>query len=288
MQTQWPLVIFTLFVCVTSGTLGMLSIFALKDKAEKIQMPAVILAAVSLVVGGVGSFTHLQHWERIFNGFGHITSGITQELIGCVVLAVLIVIWFVMIRGQKTNKALAWVTLIASIAMVAATAHSYWMAGRPAWGVGLEFFYLGNACLLGPVVLWALTAVKADNQCLADSINFTFVGGIIALVTEVIFIALAAGTKFTDVGHYLNPTLMTTAPTHIDNVASIALTGAGAPLFWLSLVCAAATAVCAFMAKKNPEASKALMAVALIAAFATSIMFRVVVYMVGYPVLLVY
>ena len=81
METQWPLVIFTLFVCLTCGTLGGMSILALKGQGRNLQMTALITSAVSLVVGGIGAFLHLEHWERIFNGFGHITSGITQELI---------------------------------------------------------------------------------------------------------------------------------------------------------------------------------------------------------------
>ena len=75
METQWPLVIFTLFVCLTCGTLGGMSILALKGQGRNLQMTALITSAVSLVVGGIGAFLHLEHWERIFNGFGHITSG---------------------------------------------------------------------------------------------------------------------------------------------------------------------------------------------------------------------
>lgn len=39
-----------------------------------------------------------RHWERIFNGFGHLTSGITQELIAIVVLAAVAVAYLVMLR----------------------------------------------------------------------------------------------------------------------------------------------------------------------------------------------
>ena len=87
METQWPLVIFTLFVCITCGLLGSMSILALKGRGRDLQMTGLVTSVVCLVVGGIGAFLHLEHWERIFNGFGHITSGITQELIGCVALA---------------------------------------------------------------------------------------------------------------------------------------------------------------------------------------------------------
>ena len=67
METQWPLVIFTFFVCVTCGLLGSMSVLALKGQGRDLQMTALVASAVSLVIGGIGSFLHLQHWERIFS-----------------------------------------------------------------------------------------------------------------------------------------------------------------------------------------------------------------------------
>lgn len=47
-------------------------------------------------------------------------------------------------------------------------------------------------------------------------------------------------------------------------------------------------AACAFVAKKKVGASKTLMVVAAIGALATSVMFRVLIYQLGYPVVLMY
>ena len=250
METQWPLVIFTLFVCLTCGTLGGMSILALKGQGRNLQMTALITSAVSLVVGGIGAFLHLEHWERIFNGFGHITSGITQELIGCVALAIVIVAWFVVLRGGKpVPKALAWATLAVAVLMVVATAHSYLMPARPAWGLALVAFYLGNACLLGAAAVWLISILKKDEAV---------------------------------------PTSMTTAPTHVDSLMTVMVSGAGAPMFWGSIVSVIVAAACAFVAKKKVGASKTLMVVAAIGALATSVMFRVLIYQLGYPVVLMY
>ena len=193
METQWPLVIFTLFVCLTCGTLGGMSILALKGQGRNLQMTALVTSAVSLVVGGIGAFLHLEHWERIFNGFGHITSGITQELIGCVALAVVIVVWFVTLRGDKpVSKALAWVTIVVAVAMVAATAHSYFMPARPAWGLALVVFYLGNACLLGAVVVWLISILKKDEAVEATGIQLTFIAALVQIVADVVFVIACA------------------------------------------------------------------------------------------------
>ena len=183
METQWPLVIFTLFVCLTCGTLGGMSILALKGQGRNLQMTALITSAVSLVVGGIGAFLHLEHWERIFNGFGHITSGITQELIGCVALAIVIVAWFVVLRGGKpVPKALAWATLAVAVLMMVATAHSYLMPARPAWGLALVAFYLGNACLLGAAAVWLISILKKDEAVEATGIQLTFIAALVQMV----------------------------------------------------------------------------------------------------------
>ena len=253
METQWPLVIFTLFVCLTCGTLGGMSILALKGQGRNLQMTALITSAVSLVVGGIGAFLHLEHWERIFNGFGHITSGITQELIGCVALAIVIVAWFVVLRGGKpVPKALAWATLAVAVLMMVATAHSYLMPARPAWGLALVAFYLGNACLLGAAAVWLISILKKDEAVEATGIQ------------------------------------LTTAPTHVDSLMTVMVSGAGAPMFWGSIVSVIVAAACAFVAKKKVGASKTLMVVAAIGALATSVMFRVLIYQLGYPVVLMY
>ena len=76
-------------------------------------MPAWIAAAVLLAAGGIAVFFHLEHWERIFNGFGHLTSGITQELIAIVVLAVVAVAYLVYLRRPSDGAQRAGVAVLA-------------------------------------------------------------------------------------------------------------------------------------------------------------------------------
>ncbi|MDR1713844.1 MAG: dimethyl sulfoxide reductase anchor subunit, partial [Coriobacteriales bacterium] len=85
MELQWPLIIFTLFICLGAGTFCVAGLLAGLGKGEKLQLSAVVVALAAVVIGGIASFVHLQHWDRAFNGFGHLTSGITQELIAIVV-----------------------------------------------------------------------------------------------------------------------------------------------------------------------------------------------------------
>ena len=85
MELQWPLILFTTLVAWSAGVFGTQAVLALRGEAPKAQLSCWITAAVLLAAGGIAVFFHLEHFERIFNGFGHLTSGITQELIAIVV-----------------------------------------------------------------------------------------------------------------------------------------------------------------------------------------------------------
>ena len=98
MELQWPLILFTTLLAWAAGLFAAQCLWALRGKGARAQMPALVASAALLAVGGIAVFFHLEHWERIFNGFGHLTSGITQELIAIVVLAIVMVVYFVYLR----------------------------------------------------------------------------------------------------------------------------------------------------------------------------------------------
>ncbi len=288
---QWPLVLFTLFVCLTCGVFGTMGILALKGKGRQLQTTGLIIACASLVVGGLAVFTHLQHWERIFNGFGHITSGITQEFIGCILLACVAIAWIVILRkGVKDiPKGLAWATIVVALVMVGFTGHSYYMPARPAWGPAFMLFYLGSACLMGPAIMWMVAAVKGDGEAEAAGVKLTFIGGIVQVASQLIYAATVAMAGVAQYGHYADPTRMTTHPVHVDSLLAVMTTGDGAAMFWGSLVLAVvAVAVAVASRDKDADATKTFAIVAVVAAVAASVMFRVLFYQLGYSVFTLY
>ncbi|BFL04350.1 hypothetical protein K100096D8_05580 [Eggerthella lenta] len=168
MELQWPLILFTTLVAWSAGLFGTQALMAVFGVGKKAQVPAWVCSAVLLAAGGIAVFFHLEHWERIFNGFGHLTSGITQELIAIVVLAVVAIVYLVLMRksddGASVPKWLAWVAVALSVVLVAVMAHSYTMAARPAWDSALWILYvLGNACVLGPATFALLSALAAGG-----------------------------------------------------------------------------------------------------------------------------
>ncbi|MFR8047087.1 MAG: DmsC/YnfH family molybdoenzyme membrane anchor subunit, partial [Eggerthella lenta] len=220
MELQWPLILFTTLVAWSAGLFGTQALMAVFGVGKRAQVPAWVASAVLLAAGGIAVFFHLEHWERIFNGFGHLTSGITQELIAIVVLAVVAIVYLVLMRksddGASVPKWLAWVAVALSVVLVAVMAHSCTMAARPAWDSVLWILYvLGNACVLGPATFLLVLAAGGPGDQPADRAadagapaGRTALAGAalnaLAALAFAIFLQLSAGS-FADVGLYFDP-----------------------------------------------------------------------------------
>ena len=287
MELQWPLIIFTTLVVWSAGLFGTQALMAVFGVGKRAQVPAWVASVVLLAVGGIAVFFHLEHWERIFNGFGHLTSGITQELIAIVVLAVVAVAYLALMRksddGASVPRWLAWLSVALSAVLVAVMAHSYTMAARPAWDSVLWILYvLGNACVLGPATFALLSALKGEGSegkapLAGAALNAA------AAAAFAIFLQLSAGS-FASVGLYFDPTHPTKAMA--DAAATV---GVQAPLLWLGAVAVGALVplVAAFMGKRTKN-WKLWAPVAVIAALIGAVCMRVVFYNLGLSVFMFY
>ena len=299
MELQWPLILFTTLVAWSAGLFGTQALMAVFGVGKKAQVPAWVCSAVLLAAGGIAVFFHLEHWERIFNGFGHLTSGITQELIAIVVLAVVAIVYLVLMRksddGASVPKWLAWVAVALSVVLVAVMAHSYTMAARPAWDSVLWILYvLGNACVLGPATFLLVLAAGGPGDQPADRAadagapaGRTALAGAalnaLAALAFAIFLQLSAGS-FADVGLYFDPTHPTKAMA--DAAATVA---SQAPLLWLGAVAVGAFVplAAAFMGRRTGS-WKLWAPAAIIAALVGAVCMRVVFYNLGLSVFMFY
>ncbi|WP_306798171.1 dimethyl sulfoxide reductase anchor subunit family protein [Eggerthella lenta] len=299
MELQWPLILFTTLVAWSAGLFGTQALMAVFGVGKRAQVPAWVASAVLLAAGGIAVFFHLEHWERIFNGFGHLTSGITQELIAIVVLAVVAVAYLVLMRksddGASVPKWLAWVAVALSVVLVAVMAHSYTMAARPAWDSVLWILYvLGNACVLGPATFLLVLAAGGPGDQPADRAadagapaGRTALAGAalnaLAALAFAIFLQLSAGS-FADVGLYFDPTHPTKAMA--DAAATVA---SQAPLLWLGAVAVGAFVplAAAFMGRRTGS-WKLWAPAAIIAALVGAVCMRVAFYNLGLSVFMFY
>ena len=299
MELQWPLIIFTTLVAWSAGLFGTQALMAVFGVGKRAQAPAWVCSAVLLAAGGIAVFFHLEHWERIFNGFGHLTSGITQELIAIVVLAVVAVAYLALMRksddGASVPRWLAWLSVALSAVLVAVMAHSYTMAARPAWDSVLWILYvLGNACVLGPVTfLLILAAVPPRDQLAERAADVGAPAGLAALVGAAanaaaalafaISLQLSSGS-FASVGLYFDPTHPTKAMA--DAAATVE---EQAPLLWLgAVVVGALVPLVAAVLGKRTKNWKLWAPVAIVAALAGAVCMRVAFYNLGLSVFMFY
>ncbi len=240
MELQWPLILFTVFVAWSAGLFGAQSIAVLKGEGLKAQVTSVIASAVLLVIGGIAVFMHLQHWERIFNGFGHITSGITQELIAIVVLVIIMVIFFIQAR-KADGKVASWVAIagiVVSLALIFVMAHSYMMPSRPAWdSIAWILAVYGSAFILGPSTFVVIVSMVDKDDPLKTATMVAMVGAIVGAIFTVVYLFSLQGvsSEFATVGYYFDVTHPTNELIDLAAITGV-FTGDKAILTWGGVV----------------------------------------------------
>lgn len=282
MELQWPLILFTTLLAWSAGTFAAQGIYAVRKEARSAQMPALVASLVLLVVGGIAVFFHLQHWERIFSGFGHMSSGITQELIAIVAMFIVMVVYFVMLRRSGDGTVPAWCGILAAVValvLVVVMGHSYMMESRPAWNSVLAVFSLvGAACAFGPATVALLDKADGDASPLNGPLNIA--GTALNLLGTVGFGAALAGVgnAVTKVDYTFDPTQPEAGIPDFSGLSPLA--GGNTAPFLAAVVLAALALAFAFMGRKNGnwKLYGALIAVCVLVA---AICLRMVFYQMG-------
>lgn len=296
MELHWSLIIFTLLIAWAGGIFAIQSLLAVKGEAKEIQLSALICSLIVLVVGGIAVFLHLQHWERIFKGFGHLTSGITQEFIAIVVFGVVAVAYFFALRksedGMTVPKPLAIVGVIVGAVLVAVTGHSYMMASRPAWNTVLwVLVMLAEGALSGALTVAVLLARKNIVNVLASTV--TLVSAAVCAVATLAYTAYwqMASSKFSDIGFHFDPTLPTKQMVNSASEMNV-FTGSHAALLWVGVIIVGVLVplVLAYLARQKKQSSPWLMygGCALICLLIGGIVLRVLFYELGFSVFMFY
>ena len=313
MEIQIPLVIFTSFLAWAAGIFGTQCILALQKRGGAVQLPALICSAVVLVVGGIAVVFHLTHPFNLFNGFGHITSGITIELIFVIVFAIAVVLYFLMMRRSEEGVAPKWCAILAivvSLALPFATGDSYLMSAIPVWDTMLlPLYYVVATVMLGGLAAIPLRegidicknvllqtagiyliiagATKAEDA-VKLSATVAFIGAVVCAVVSVIYaVAISGmGANYTEMQYYFDPTLPDVAMRQSEQITGAILAGEHAVAFWLGNVvigCAVPAVLAALVMCGKVPAEKALAVavIALVCAVIGTIVWRVLLYEVA-------
>lgn len=299
MQLQWPLILFTFFLCLCGGVLAFQGLLTYVGKGKETQKIALIVAFAALVVGGISVFTHLQHWERIFNGFGALLvgkgeygmSGIGLEMWGCVIFALTEVLYFLFMRRSEDGVAPKWCAILAmivGIALPVVTGDSYLMAALPAWNTPLLIlYYLLNTLVLGSLTMLIIAHVVKSTQASELLGKVAFISAAVqALVILVYAVYIGSlGASWTDITYYFDPTLPDTPM--VNEVAATAIVyGSRAIPFWLGAMiigCGGPAGLLYALKKKSELEDKKLIifAAALLCAVVGGIIWRGILYEVA-------
>lgn len=283
MELQWPLILFTTLVAWSAGVFGTQAVLALRGEAPKAQLSCWITAAVLLAAGGIAVFFHLEHFERIFNGFGHLTSGITQELIAIVVLAVVMVVYFVYLRrGGDEAKVPTWLSIMGIVVaaiLVIVMGHSYMMASLPAWNSLLQIAsLLGAACGFGPATMALICAVRDESSDLDAKANLIGQAVNVVLVVAYLIAMQATAGSYTAVEFWFDPTSPTMDITPDGSTAPFA----GASVAWaITAIVAAVAGLGSALAGRAKDDWKVWGAVCVACVLVSALALRAVFYMTG-------
>ena len=283
MEIQVPLILFTTLLSWSMGVFGSQGILVAKGQGSKIQLPALIAAVVLMAVGGIAVTFHLAQPLHIFNGFGNPTSGITQELIAIVVVFIWMVVFFVMHRRNE-GKIPAWcgiVAVVLAVALCIVMAHSYNMAGRPAWNSVLQILSIvGGALVLGPATTAFIGALVGDNADLGlQNVIGSVAGGVLMVVYLVAMNSVGSSLYYLD--SYNFDHMFPNAALYTSDTAVVGSFAGDALMPAVLCIVAVVVAIGAAVLGKQKGNWKVMAPVIIVAGFVAVVALRVVFFMNG-------
>lgn len=289
MEIQIPLVLFTSFLAWAAGIFGTQCILALKKQGSAVQLPSLITAAVVLIVGGIAVVFHLTHPFNLFNGFGHITSGITQELIAIVLVAIAMVLFFLMMRRSEDGSVPQWLAVVGIVlvlVLILAMGHSYMMASLPAWDTVLQLLsLLGAACVMGPATVAFIGALVGEE---VEGIGLlTVIGAAVNAVLSAayMFAMESSSASFQSFQYYYDPTHPTQGLAAATDVSLF--TGDSVSALVVAIIAIVVTLVGAFVGKKQGD-WKVWGIVVVVAGLICAVALRIMMYTMGETLFMLY
>ena len=242
-----------------------------------------------MAIGGICVTFHLTHIFNLFNGFGHITSGITQELIGMVAFVIVAVVYFLMARREEDGSVPAWIPilgLVVSVVLLIAMGHSYMMVSRPAWDSVLQLLSLfGGSCVLGPASVAVIAAVRGVEAPSLGLLNV--IGSVINAVLTVAFMAVMAAASGTlqAFQYYFDPTHSNYA---IKSAADVTLFSGDCMPYTIAVILGLVVAIIAAVMGRKQGDWKMWGSVVVIAGLVCVVALRIAMYVMGATYFMLY
>lgn len=198
MEVQWPLLVFSVFLGITSGIFIFLGIGEVKAKFKEIRFLGSLIALILLAVGGCVSVLHMGHPERAMNLLGNLGSGLSKELFVTGLMGIVAFIYVLLARKDypSASKLFGIIGAVIGIVLPVIAGSSYMVAARPAWdSFTVPLMFLGTGIGLGFALMALLVFFKGDTEKDGTfALRLALIGFVIAAVTVlayVVWIAMA-------------------------------------------------------------------------------------------------
>lgn len=276
MAIQWPLLIFSVLLGVSSGAMIFAGIGEIKGRFKNVRFILGVVAFAAVAVGGCASAFHLGHPERALHILGNVGSAFSRELFAVGAMAVVSLVYAVLAKKsfEGAAKVFGIIGAVVGVVLPLVAGATYVMAARPVWDTFLlPVMFLGTGVGMGFLLACALVFMKGDEDDKRFALTLALAGVVVMAVAMVLYVAWIA-----------------MAP-HADESRSIMRLVAGdlALAFWLGVVVVgivAPIAVVVLVRKKlaaNGAADSAagMLWAAFACAIAGNVALRVIMYLVA-------
>lgn len=276
MAIQWPLLIFSVLLGVSSGAMIFAGIGEIKGRFKNVRFILGVVAFAAVAVGGCASAFHLGHPERALHILGNMGSAFSRELFAVGAMAVVSLVYAVLAKKsfEDAAKVFGIIGAVVGVVLPLVAGATYVMAARPVWDTFLlPVMFLGTGVGMGFLLACVLVFMKGDEDDKRFALTLALAGVVVMAVAMVLYVAWIA-----------------MAP-HADESRSIMRLVAGdlALAFWLGVVVVgivAPIAVVVLVRKKlaaNGAADSAagMLWAAFVCAIAGNVALRVIMYLVA-------
>lgn len=197
MEIQWPLLIFSVLLGVTSGSFVFLAVGELRGKFRDVRFAGALIALICLAVGGCVSVLHMGHPERATHLLGNLGSGLSKELFVVAIMGIVALIYLVLAKKDypTASKVSGVLGGVIGLVLPFVAGASYLIAARPAWdSIALPLMFLGAGLALGMTLMCGLVLLRGADDERGFALKLALAGVLIMVVTSlayVIWIAVA-------------------------------------------------------------------------------------------------
>lgn len=195
MEIQWPLLVFSVLLGISSGIYVFNGIGEVKNVFKEVRFKGALIALILLAIGGCASVLHLGHPERATHLLANIGSGLSMELIAVGLLGVTGFIYlFLAKRANTASKVLGVITALLGLALPCITGSSFMMAARPAWdSITLPLLYLGAGLAAGFLLMAALVVLGPKGKEEGKfALMLALIGVLLMVVTVIAYLIWVA------------------------------------------------------------------------------------------------